>query len=77
MAMPRASRTHAASLIARGPGAITDVTVTMYKYVPVVFGAIITLGGDVLRDTAELCASPNTLAATSLWASRASPAAWR
>jgi adenylate cyclase len=41
-----------ATTLARGSDAITNVTVTMYKYVPVMFGAI-TLGDDALRDTAE------------------------
>lgn len=41
-----------AMALSRGSDAITDVTVTMYKYVPVMFGAI-TLGDDALRDTAE------------------------
>ncbi|OMC44506.1 adenylate/guanylate cyclase domain-containing protein [Mycobacterium sp. IS-1264] len=40
-----------AMALARGSDAITEVTVTMYKYVPVMFGAI-TLDGDALRDTA-------------------------
>jgi len=38
--------------MAGGSDAITYVTATMYKYVPVVFGAI-TLDDDALRDTAE------------------------
>lgn len=38
--------------MARGSDAIAVATVTMYKYVPVMFGAI-TLGDDALRDTAE------------------------
>ena len=38
--------------LARGSEAITAVTVTMYKYVPVVFGAI-AIDDDALRDTAE------------------------
>lgn len=41
-----------AMAMARGADAITYVTVTMYKYVPVMYGAI-TLGDDALRDTAE------------------------
>jgi adenylate cyclase len=38
--------------LARGSDAITYVTATMYKYVPVVFGAIV-LSDDSLGDTAE------------------------
>jgi len=41
-----------AMALARGFDAITYVTVTMYKYVPVMYGAM-TLGDDALRDTAE------------------------
>ncbi len=41
-----------AMALARGFDAITCVSVTMYKYVPVMYGAM-TLGDDALRDTAE------------------------
>ncbi|WAC90087.1 adenylate/guanylate cyclase domain-containing protein [Mycobacterium sp. Aquia_213] len=41
-----------AMAMARGCDAITHATVTMYKYVPVMYGAI-ALGDDALRDTAE------------------------
>ncbi len=41
-----------ATALARGSDAITAVSVTMYKYVPVVFGAI-SIDDDALRDTAE------------------------
>jgi hypothetical protein len=41
-----------AMALARGSDAITYVTVTMYKYVPVVFGAL-ALDADSVRDTAE------------------------
>jgi adenylate cyclase len=40
-----------AMTLARGSDAITRVSVTMYKYVPVVFGAI-SIDDDALRDTA-------------------------
>jgi class 3 adenylate cyclase len=45
-------RADEAMTLARGTDAITYVTATMYRYVPVVFGAIV-VGAQSLRDTAE------------------------
>jgi adenylate cyclase len=44
-----------ATTLARGSDAISRVTVTMYKYVPALFGAIVP-GAEALRETAEALA---------------------